>query len=63
MTRITSGDPAQEFAYCQDEPSEHWTEGAMPVLIQTAAEVLRVSAIPLVIASIILIAFELVLIG
>jgi hypothetical protein len=35
----------------------------MPALIQTAVEVLRVSAIPLVIASIVLIAFELVLIG
>ena len=35
----------------------------MPALIKTAAEVLRVSAIPLVIASIVLIAFELALIG
>jgi hypothetical protein len=35
----------------------------MPVLIQTAAEVLRVSAIPLVIASLVLLAFEFVLIG
>jgi hypothetical protein len=38
-------------------------EGAMPVLIQIAAEVLAVSAIPLAMAAIILIAFELVLIG
>jgi hypothetical protein len=35
----------------------------MPVLIQTVAEVLSVSAIPLVIASLVLLAFELVLIG
>ena len=35
----------------------------MPALIKIAAEVLRVSAIPLVIASIVLIAFELALIG
>ncbi len=35
----------------------------MPVLIQTAREVIRVSAIPFVIASLVLVAFELVLIG
>ena len=35
----------------------------MPVLIQTAVEVLMASAIPLVIASLVLIGFELVLIG
>ncbi len=35
----------------------------MSVLIQIVADVLKVSAIPLVIASVILIAFELVLIG
>jgi hypothetical protein len=33
------------------------------VLIQTAVEVLMVSAIPLVVASLVLIAFQLVLIG
>ena len=35
----------------------------MPVLIQTAVEVLMASAIPLAIASLVLIGFELVLIG
>jgi hypothetical protein len=35
----------------------------MPVLIQVAAEVLKAAAIPLVVASIVLITFELLLIG
>jgi hypothetical protein len=35
----------------------------MRVLIQMAAEVLKASVIPLVVASIVLIAFELMLIG
>ena len=35
----------------------------MPVLIQTVVEILMASAIPLVIASLVLIEFEFVLIG
>ncbi len=60
MTRITPGNPAQEFPYQHNEPTEHRT---LPAVTQMAAEVLRVSAIPLAIASMVLIAFELVLIG
>jgi hypothetical protein len=58
VTRITSDNPHRKHNHRVRIP-----ECAMPVLIQTAAEVLKVSAIPLVVASLVLIAFELVLIG
>jgi hypothetical protein len=35
----------------------------MPIVIQVAIEVMKVSAIPLAVASMVLIAFEIVLIG
>ncbi len=59
VTRITPGNPAQEFPYQHNEPTEHRTLPAVTQMSRRSSE----GAIPLAIASMVLIAFELVFTG